>query len=176
MFSIVGGLDSSCNICTLYHQSFPKQILSALFLAFCLTDLTVYDLLSQQAFAYRNKGRIQDLYSRRKFSCSTLRLLRRHSWNTGLFALVVISLQCSFQFRCGVMVIPMNLTVFASSVGFPLILRLIFVCLFEGFLNSMFFVLVGLILIFSLSHHFMSMYITPFKWSLEFASYQPTGF
>ena len=142
MFFIVGELDSSCNFCALYHRSFHKQNLSALFCAVCMIGITACDWLSQQTFAYRNKGRIQDLYSKSKLS---LRLLRRHSWKTRLFALVVMSLQCSFQFRGGVMVIPTNLMVFASSIRFPLMFRLRLVCLFEGFLNSMYFVLAGFI-------------------------------
>ena len=48
--------------------------------------------------------------------------------------------------RCGVKVIPKNLMVFVFSKeldGFPLMFRLRLVCLFEGFLNSMYFVLTG---------------------------------
>ena len=96
MFLIVGEFDSSCNFCTLYHRGFLKHILIALFCAFCVIDMTVCDWFSQQAFAYRNRSRIQDLYSRSKLSCSTLRLLRRCSWKICLFALLVMSLQCSF--------------------------------------------------------------------------------
>ena len=155
MFLIVGEFDSSCNFCTLYHQGFLKQILSALFRAFCKIDMTVCDWFSQQAFAFRNRGRIQDFYSRSKLSRSTLRLLGRCSWKIRLFALLVMSLQCSFQFSCGVMVIPKNFMVFASSICFLLMFKLRLVCLFEGFLNSMYFVLAGFILIFNLSHHFM---------------------
>ena len=62
------------------------------------------------------------------------------------------------------MVIPRNLMVFASSICLPLMFRLRLVCLFEGFLNSIYFVLAGFILIFSLSHHFMSMWSE--AWSL----------
>ena len=164
MFLIVGEIDSSCNFCTLYHRIFLKQILSALFCVFCMIEITACNWLSQQAFAYRNEGRIQDLCSRSKLSCSTLRLLRRHSWKIRLIALVVMSLQCSFQFSCGVMVVPRNLIVFAFSIWFPLMFRLRLVCLFEGFLNSMYFVLAGFILIFSLSHQFMSILSEP--WSL----------
>ena len=101
-----------------YTIVFLKQILSALFCVFCMIDMTVCDWLSQQAFVYRNKGRIQDLYSRSKLSCSTLRLRRRRSWKIRLFALVMMSLQCSFQFRCGLMVTLKNLLVFASSICF----------------------------------------------------------
>ena len=64
------------------------------------------------------------------------------------------------------MVIPRNLMVFASSIWFPLMYRLRLVCLFEGFLNSLYFVLAGFVLIFSLSHHFISILSEP--WSLLF--------
>ena len=137
MFLIVGELDSSCNFCTLYHRGFLKQILSARFRSSCMIEITACDWLSQQALAYRNKGRIQDLYSRSKLSCSTLRLLRGQSWKIRLFALVVMSLQCSFHFRSAVLVITRNMLVLASSIWFPLMLRLRLVCLFEGFVNSM---------------------------------------
>ena len=157
MLLINGELDSSCSFCTLYHRGLLKQILSALFCAFCIIEITVCDWLSQQALAYRNKGRIHDLYSRSKLSCSKLKLLRHHSWKFRLFALVTMSLQCSFQFGCGAIVISRNLRVFASSIRLPLMFRLRLVCLFEGFLNSMYFVLAGVILFFSLSHNFMSM-------------------
>ena len=115
LFIIVGELDSSCNFCTLYHRGFLKHILSALF---CIIGMTVCDWFRRQAFAYRNRGRIKDLYSRSKLSCSTLRLLKRCSWKIRLFALLVMSLQCSFQFSCGVMVIPKNFDVFASQFVF----------------------------------------------------------
>ena len=164
MFLIVGEFDSSCNFCTLYHRCFLKHILCALFCAFCMIDMTVCDWFNQQALSYRNRGRIQDLYSRSKLSCSTLRLLRRCSWKICLFALLVMSLQCSFQFSCGFIVIPKNFMVLASLICFPLMFKLRLVCLFEGFLNSMYFVLAGFILIFNLSHHFMRRFSE--AWSL----------
>ena len=124
MLLIVGELDSSYNFSTLYHRCLLRQILSALFCAFCIIEITTCNLLSQQAFAYWNKSRIQDLYSRSELSCSTLKLLRRQSCKICLFALVAMFLQCSFQFRCGVMVIPRNLMVLASSICPPLMFRL----------------------------------------------------
>ena len=155
IFLIVGEFDSSCFFCTLYHRGFLKYILSALFCAFCMIDMTVCNWFSQQAVAYRNRGRIQDLYSRSKLSCSTLRLLRSCRRKIRLFALLVMSLQFSFLFSCGVVVIPKNFMVFASLICFPLMFIVRLVCRFEGFLNSMYFVLAGFILIFNLSHHFM---------------------
>ena len=139
MLLIFGELDSSGNFCTFYHRGLLRQILSALFGVFCIIEITVCDWFSQQVFLYRKKGPIQDLYSKlvSKLSCSTLKLLRRHSWKILLFTLVAMSLQCSFQFRCGVKIIPRNLMVFASSICLPLMFRLSLVCLFERFLNSM---------------------------------------
>ena len=124
---------SECYLCTLYHRGFLNKNLWALFWAFCLIEITVCDWFGQQAFADRNKDQMQDLYSRSKLSWSTLKLLWRDSWKVCLFALIVTSLKHSFLFRSGVMVIPKNFMVFASSICFPLMFRLRLVCLFEGF-------------------------------------------
>ena len=136
-----------------------------------MLEINVCDWLSQQAFAYRNKGRIQDLYSRSKLSCLPLRLIRRHSWKIRLFALVAMSLQCSFTFTCGIMVILRNLMVFAYSICLSLMFRMRLVCLFGGFLNSMYFVF-GWIY-FNLQPN--TPFYEYFECGLEIVLYQPTG-
>ena len=62
--------------------------------------------------------------------------------------------------QCVVIVVPKNLMVLASSISFPFIFRQRLVCLFEGFLNSMYLVLAGFIWSFSLSHQLSFGYLS----------------
>ena len=51
-----------------------------------MLEMTFYDWLNQQTYAYSNSGLIQDFYIKKKFICSSLMLLNRRSWKIILFA------------------------------------------------------------------------------------------